>query len=169
MKHFRPFGLKRARLLSLTGLASLLVLATGCKEQYLVGYFDPQAFAEECQWKHVKDERYRPETEALAALRQVDSFETTIFVGTWCNDSEKWVPRYLALADSLPVRAIKIISVDTTKRDQLGRTEALAVDSVPTFIFTREGSEIGRLVTKPPRQSVFHKRKLAPAVLAQVQ
>ena len=86
----------------------------------------------------------------------MDSLETLkcrpdvrIYLGTYCPDSKKWVPRFFALQDSLPVGNLSIISVDTTKKDEKGLAIADSIKKIPTFIFLKEGKEISRITEKP--------------------
>ena len=130
------------------------VLFVGCKSYYLRGTYDRQNFIDQCRWKHPVASKYRPDPLYLDSLRRVEPFDAYVFVGTWCSDSRKWVPRFLAIADQLPLKRLEFIAIDTTKRDSAGLTRVYSIDSVPTFIFLRQNQEIGRLVTKP------HKRRL---------
>ena len=91
-----------------------------------------------------------------AKARWMDSLETLnsrpdvrIYLGTYCPDSKKWVPRFFALQDSLPVGNVEIISVDTTKKDEKGFALADSIKKIPTFIFYKSGVEMGRITEKP--------------------
>jgi hypothetical protein len=75
-----------------------------------------------------------------------------LFLGTWCSDSKKQVPRFFALQSYMPVRRVEVIAVDTTKKDAKGLYQELKVDSVPTFLFYKQRVLIGRLNVKPPKK-----------------
>lgn len=126
-----------------------LLLLTGCKNFYLTGNFDRQGFVEQCRWKKPVATKYRPDAAYLDSLQTVAPFDARVFVGTWCSDSRRWVPRFLSIAGSIPLRKLEFIAVDTTKRDAEGLYRLYAVDSVPTFVFLRDGQVVGKLATKP--------------------
>jgi thiol-disulfide isomerase/thioredoxin len=131
-----------------------LGLATACKNHYLRGYYSRAEFLDSCRWQHPVDTRYRAQAQWMDSLRSIphDSAEVILFLGTWCSDSRKLVPKFLALQDSLPIRQLQIVAVDTTKRDSMGLHQLYRVDSVPTFIFFRAEREVGRLRVKPPKR-----------------
>ena len=121
-----------------------------CHKQYLRGYYSRETFFSACEWKTKVDSNYK------AQPRWMDSLETLkcrpdvrIYLGTYCPDSKKWVPRFFALQDSLPVGNLSIISVDTTKKDEKGLAIADSIKKIPTFIFLKEGKEISRITEKP--------------------
>jgi hypothetical protein len=149
VSHFR---LLRA----LLGLITLL--GWSCKpDQYLRGYFTPDQFAMQADWKYPgPNPNYKPSQRWLDSLRTLDdSLELKLFLGTWCSHSEKWVPRFMTIQHHLPLRQITIISMDTTKLDSLAWSRQYSVDSVPTFIFLdADGQERGRFFEKPRRRGL---------------
>lgn len=97
-------------------------------------------------------ESYRLDTDQLGQLstalrdKQVD-----IVLGTWCGDSQVYVPRFLKVLDAaqVPATAVTLICVDKDKKDPLGKADALRVDRVPTFIIKQDNLELGRIVESP--------------------
>lgn len=77
--------------------------------------------------------------------------QVTILFGTWCHDSEREVPRMLKLlaASGLKKESISLIALDIRKSEPEGRAKALDVRFTPTFIFSRAGMELGRIVERP--------------------
>jgi hypothetical protein len=140
-------------LLILPILTCLVVL--GCKDkQYLVGYYDYATFQKECRWDHFTDEKYKPSQrwlDSLATLHITDSLRLQLFLGCYCGDSKKWVPRFFDLKPGLPIAEVEIISVDTTKKDEKNLATAVGLKKIPTFIFYQGSNEIGRIVEKPKR------------------
>lgn len=137
---------------------SLLLFSESCKKnQYLKGYYPWEEFADSCQWKVKINEKYKPDSTYLDSLKRLNvPMDLKLFLGTWCSDSRKWVPKFMAIKSYMPIKAIQIISVDTTKKDSLKWYQLYRVDSIPMFIFFESGTqnEIGRLKVKP------YKRKL---------
>ena len=78
-----------------------------------------------------------------------DSVNVRIFLGTYCPDSRKWVPRFLKLRPDLPISLLEIVSIDTTKKDDRGWARQAGIKKVPTFIFYKDEQEIGRITEKP--------------------
>lgn len=132
-------------------LGCLLVL--GCKEkQYLVGYYDYGTFQKECRWDHFTDEKYNPSdrwTDSLATIKVKDSLRVQLFLGCYCGDSKKWVPRFFDLKPRLPIAQVDIVSLDTTKKDEKNLAPMASVKKIPTFIIYQGSNEIGRIVEKP--------------------
>lgn len=77
--------------------------------------------------------------------------EVTIVLGTWCGDSQLQVPRFLKILDEADVSesSVTIICVDRTKKAEDGSTDNLQIEHVPTFIFTENNIEIGRITESP--------------------
>lgn len=145
------------------GLVVLLLLGIGCKDkQYLVGYFSYEEYQEVCKWDNFVDEKYTPKEKWLDSLRSLDidrKLSMQLFLGSYCPDSKKWVPRYYALAPELPVANVEIISVDTTKKDEKGLWKAVDLKKIPTFIIYDGDNEVGRIVEKPKgrlEKNIFH-------------
>lgn len=74
-----------------------------------------------------------------------------IVLGTWCGDSKEHVPHFFKIADEIkyPQEKIFMVAVD---RDKKGGEFCLAdfeINLVPTFIFTKRGQEIGRIIETP--------------------
>ncbi|MEM0996650.1 MAG: thioredoxin family protein [Bacteroidota bacterium] len=130
-----------------------LLLMVSCKEkQYIVGYYNYAQFQKDCHWDYFVDEKYQARerwADSLASLNDPDSVRLQLFLGCYCGDSRKWVSRFYALKPQLPVSSVEIISVDTTKKDEKGYAEAVGIKKIPTFIFYKGSTEIGRIVEKP--------------------
>jgi thiol-disulfide isomerase/thioredoxin len=77
--------------------------------------------------------------------------EVLVFFGGWCSDSKREVPHFLKIVDraGFPAGSIKLYSLDRTKKSPDGLTEQFGIQFVPTFIFMREGGEVGRIVESP--------------------
>jgi thioredoxin 1 len=95
-----------------------------------------------------------PDPEAARALAAVErGAEVTVFLGTWCGDSRREVPRLwkaLDLAGPAVPFEIHYIGVDHGKREPGGRVPGNDVRYVPTFIVRRNGQEVGRIVEQSP-------------------
>lgn len=142
---------------------ALILIIQACKEkQYLVGYYDYAGFRKACKWESFVDDKYRTKdrwTDSLRTLQIKDSLRLQLFLGCYCGDSKKWVPRYYALESLLPVNQVEIISVDTTKKDEKNLWKVVGLKKIPTFIFYQGSTEIGRITEKPKgriEKNLFH-------------
>ena len=130
-----------------------LVLVSGCKEkQYLVGYYSYEEYQKVCKWEEFVDADYKTSTKWMDSLRSLninEELSMQLFLGSYCPDSKKWVPRFYALKDELPIGDVSIISVDTTKKDEKGIWEDVGLKKIPTFIIYNGTVEVGRITEKP--------------------
>lgn len=99
-----------------------------------------------------------PDREAAVALTEVEpGAEVTVYLGTWCSDSERELARLWRAFDEAAVGfgrelpfAIQYVAVDRDKREPGGRTEGMDLRFVPTFVVQRDGAEVGRMVEVSP-------------------
>ncbi len=84
-------------------------------------------------------------------LKNDPEIELTIVLGTWCGDSKEQVPRFFKINSLLktPFSSIKIICVDREKKAGDLDISDLKIEKVPTFIFFKNGVEIGRIIETP--------------------
>ncbi len=82
-----------------------------------------------------------------------DSVSAIVFLGTWCPDSRREVPRFLKTADEagIPQERIKLYALDRTKKSDDGLSEQYHIERIPTFVFLKHGEEIGRITEVPEK------------------
>ena len=80
------------------------------------------------------------------------------FLGTWCSDSQREVPNFYKLLDNVNFnyKKLKLIAVDKDKKAG-GLEKKYKLEKVPTFIFYKNGKEIGRFVEYAPNNSTIEK------------
>ena len=94
-----------------------------------------------------------PLNETLAS--QIDSLfseiEVTIFMGTWCEDSQREVPGFFRIIDALDAnnQINRLVGLNEDKISHDGSAEEAGISNVPTFIFSKKGEEINRIVEFP--------------------
>lgn len=96
----------------------------------------------------------QPDAEAAKALAAVaPGAEVTIFLGTWCGDSRREVPRLWHCLDetggAVPFK-VTYVTVDRQKREPAGPVTENGIRFLPTFIVRRDGREVGRIVETAP-------------------
>jgi len=96
----------------------------------------------------------QPDIEAAKALAAVEpGAEVTVFLGTWCGDSRREVPRLWRALDEIggivPFE-IRYVGVSRDKKEPAGPVAENDIRFVPTFIVRRDGQEVGRIVEDAP-------------------
>jgi hypothetical protein len=82
---------------------------------------------------------------------KLKDIKITVVMATWCGDSKEWVPRFYKITDELNYnyQKLTLICVDRTKKAPGTIVETLNIERVPTFIFYRKKTEIGRIIEVP--------------------
>ncbi|MGD9897888.1 MAG: thioredoxin family protein [Calditrichaceae bacterium] len=104
------------------------------------------------EWE-LREKNYNPDESTINELKMASgNYEINIFIGTWCSDSEREVPRFhKILKNSFLDKKIKmkIWAVDRKKKLENDLPEKFDIKRVPTFIIIRDGKEIGRIIESP--------------------
>ena len=101
---------------------------------------------------------YTPDAATIASLKTLmanNNIKVTIVMGSWCGDSQEQVPRFYKIIDAISFTDanMTLYCVDRTKKTDKGETDTLNITLVPTFIFYKDGKEIGR-ITETPKVSL---------------
>ena len=132
-----------------------VVFSEKTNSNILLGYCDRDGFAqEEFQiWFDMNYQSYSPDQKTLKNLKSIDKQEITIVIvlGTWCPDSRREVPVFYRMVDEIgvPDEKLSIICVNRLKEFPGTDLSHLDINFVPTFIFYRSGTEIGRIIESP--------------------
>lgn len=95
---------------------------------------------------------YDPNPEIIKKIESsIKETEIKVFTADWCPDCRIQLPRFFAVIMALGIEdfGLELFEVDRTKKDQLGMAEELGVMAIPTFIFFRNGNELGRIIERP--------------------
>ena len=73
------------------------------------------------------------------------------FMGTWCSDSQREVPAFYKIMDQAKANFdnLTLIAVTRDKDTPQGLEDGLNITNVPTFIFSKDDKELGRIVEYP--------------------
>ncbi len=144
-----------------------LIIVISCKEiinkvivdektgrSMLVGVTDRSAFElpDFSEWYNSTYNVYEPDKFLLEQIKNLsDSIYIQIFMGTWCSDSRREVPRFLKIMDlaGFDQQDLQIINVDRKKKSPTHEEKNKSIEFVPTFIISNNGIEIGRIVEFP--------------------
>ena len=81
--------------------------------------------------------------------------EILLFLGTWCGDSKREVPRVLKIleAANFPKEQLRIVALDRRKDNYKkglhGEEKGWDIKRVPTLILLKNGTEVNRIVERP--------------------
>lgn len=104
-----------------------------------------QILGENPDWKAAYD-AVQLNAVAVEELKSAEPAHVDVYLGVWCGDSRREVVRHFRLneAGDMPF---------TTKYISLGRDFSatdVELEAVPTFVVTREGKELGRIIESSP-------------------
>lgn len=74
-----------------------------------------------------------------------------IFMGTWCEDSQKQIPALekILFSCDYPLEELDMIAMTHNKDTPIGLEEGYEIEYVPTIIFYKDGAEMNRIVEYP--------------------
>lgn len=85
----------------------------------------------------------------------LNSYTIKAFLGTWCGDSKREVPRFYKVLETanFDMNNLKVFALDNTKENYKkgpnGEEDGYNIHRVPTFIFYKNGKEVNRIVEYP--------------------
>jgi len=99
---------------------------------------------------------YQPDVSELefmaSSIKPEDRME--VYLGTWCPDSLREVPKLLKIVDVLRDRfgkplPVSYVGVDRSKQKPPALVAGKSIEKVATFIYYRGDDEVGRIVERP--------------------
>ncbi|MEO8405715.1 MAG: hypothetical protein ABI480_14000 [Chitinophagaceae bacterium] len=96
---------------------------------------------------------YKPDEEIINAIKKLNTKDISlqVFMGTWCGDSRREVPRLLKIVNELgwPATKVTIIAVGSSdslyKQSPNGEEAGKGLYRVPPIIIYKNGAEINRI------------------------
>lgn len=100
-------------------------------------------------------ESFSPSKEELVKIKALQGKQVLVFLGTWCHDSEREVPRFLKLLNAAKVQldSLRLVAVGYDKLDPNGLAKQYDVRYTPTIIVSDGEKELVRMIEKP-KQSI---------------
>ena len=117
----------------------------------LIGFANKASFnqAPYKVWFTENFETYTPNEAVILELEEALK-KVTIkgFMGTWCGDSKRETPHFYKILEmaNFDFDNLTLITVNREKKTPDNLQQGLDIERVPTFIFYKEGEEIGRYV-----------------------
>lgn len=101
-------------------------------------------------WFNKQYEKYIPKVQKIdkSLLNQIT---IKIFMGTWCHDSKREVPRFYKILNTLNYDQtnLQIVGLNKDKKGYFNDYSYLNIKNTPTFIFFKNDKEIGRIIERP--------------------
>ena len=124
------------------------------QEEILVGAISMEDLRQEphATWFEPMYKSYKPSEEALATIKNnISDYEITVFMGTWCADSQREVPKLYKLLEesgyNMENFEMQAVKEDKTLPGELEKE--YNIHYVPTIIFSKNGKEVNRFVEYP--------------------
>ena len=103
-------------------------------------------------WFYKEYGAYALNNEAVQVINNDSKYlSIKLFMGTWCGDSRREVPRIYRILDAVGFDEshLTLINVDREKNCPGGEEKGQNIHYVPTVILYKNGSEIGRIIETP--------------------
>lgn len=102
-------------------------------------------------WFDILLDKTECDAASLKKIKENKDIEIIMIGGTWCGDTKFHLPHFYKILQqsTYPMKKVTLIGVDRDKKDLKGYSEQYHIERVPTFIFLKNGNEIGRIVENP--------------------
>jgi len=103
-------------------------------------------------WFDEEYSNYVPNQGIINSLKPLkNDIKVLIIAGSWCGDTQRELPRFFKIMNSIgvPNNQIEMIMVDVNKKTAAFNISVIQVSNIPTFIFFKDGKELGRIIEKP--------------------
>ena len=112
--------------------------------------FTKEPFSE---WYNKEYDEYVYDAQLIKELQKnkINSYEIIVFLGTWCTDTHRELPRLMKILEAAkyPENKIKLIAVNRKKETPDGEDVLYNIKRVPTIIVKKYGREVGRIIEMP--------------------
>ncbi len=120
----------------------------------LLGGVDRESFTKEpfSVWFNQEYDSYQTNQAMIKDFKsKLKRFRVEVFMGTWCEDSQREYPRLLKILDEakFPEARMVTYAVNESKKSFYSEEIGKDIRFVPTFIFYKGGKEVGRIVESP--------------------
>ena len=126
--------------------------------QFLLGKINLEGLQSEPYeaWFQSGFESYAVDKGMVALFKEsLNGHYIKLFLGTWCGDSKREVPRFLKILEAagFPSENIEIVALDRrkgkVKTSPTFEEKGLNIIRVPTMLFYKNGKEVNRIVESP--------------------
>ena len=103
-------------------------------------------------WFNTNYKTYLVDVGALRQIkrRKLKDVKILAFMGTWCHDSNREIPRLMRVAEELGISdQLELYGLDVDKTSKQGREKGYNVQNTPTIIISIDGKEVKRIIERP--------------------
>jgi thiol-disulfide isomerase/thioredoxin len=100
----------------------------------------------------------------LAALgKKLGATDVEAYVASWCPDTHEQLPVFLSTLDASGAKpkSLKLFALDKRKTYP-GYANERNIERIPTFVFLRDGKEVGRFVETPKKTVLDDLNEIIP-------
>jgi|TARA_B110000116_G_scaffold72454_1_gene62779 thiol-disulfide isomerase/thioredoxin len=146
-------------------ILALTILITGCstisnknnlnliyKDNYHYGILNESLLMNHngYPWFEKQYNKYMPQINNID-INLLNETSIKIFMGTWCHDSEREVPRFFKILNRLGYdqKNLQIIGLKKDKKGYFNNYSHYKITNTPTIVFFKDANEIGRIIERP--------------------
>ena len=106
-------------------------------------------------WFVTNYKNYVVDSTTLNAIQSLSKIKIVLYMGTWCEDSQVQVPEFFKMMDYLKydINNMMVIGLEKKPDGKLvsptNEEEGMNITHVPSFLFYKNGKELGRIVEFP--------------------
>jgi thiol-disulfide isomerase/thioredoxin len=120
-------------------------------KKILKGFIEKKQLTEDpdFSWYAETLKYFKPQQDAVKAIQEkAGEFQVVLFLGTWCEDSQQLIPKYLATLEAAGIGndQITLVATDRKKQAPANLHKIWAIVNVPTLLVMKDGKEAGRIV-----------------------
>lgn len=109
------------------------------------------------KWFDKEYNNYEVNRNVVEQLKRLNlkDYTITIFMGTWCGDTHRELPRFIKVLEQadVPSTKVEIVALNwgdgVHKQSPTGEERDKYIFKVPTFIISKNGKEINRIIEYP--------------------
>lgn len=119
------------------------------------------------EWYKEQYNKFTTDLSKVNWAENLENYQIDIYLGTWCGDSKKWVPRFIKMWEELGLDHDQIHFIglhrnaEFRKQGPNGEEKGKGIHRVPTFIFSQDGVEQARIVESPKNDLVTDVQQIA--------
>ena len=103
-------------------------------------------------WFNTNYKTYRVDFDLLKDIKRkkLKELKVLAFMGTWCHDSNREIPRLMRIMDELDAgNQLELYALDIDKTSIKGKEKPYDLKNTPTIIFYLNGEEVKRVIEEP--------------------
>ncbi len=138
----------------LFGLIPMSTFPSHCQDNFKAGLMEESDLNKLYvqKWFANKYSGFTPDPKLYNGIAEdIKDSKVLVFMGTWCHDTKILLPKFFKVLDSMKIPKEQIITYNVGRKKLRPRKpiKEFGVKYLPTFIFIKEGKELGRIVEVP--------------------